>query len=207
MSLSRYAAAELASFLTAIDAALHQAATLVVIGGSALALGYGGTAATNDIDTYESDLEAIEAAAERARAETGLNIPIANSTIAQLPDGYEERLKQVPLPTKKLTIFVLDAYDLAASKLLRGNQHDRQQLTQLHELVSLDRAVLVSRFRELMTGFVGDPTEPWWSLRHFVQETWGELLAAEIDELIPRGVHRGHPTTQGEARRTRKRSR
>jgi hypothetical protein len=85
---------------------------------------------------------------------------------------------------------VLDAHDLAASKLLRGNQHDRQQLAQLHEAAPLDHAVLVSRFRELMDGFVGDPAEPWWSFRHFVQETWGEIMAAEVDAPIPRASDR-----------------
>jgi hypothetical protein len=36
-----------------------------LIGGSALVLGYGGTAATNDIDTYGKHIGAVDHAAER----------------------------------------------------------------------------------------------------------------------------------------------
>lgn len=37
-----------------------------------------------------------------------------------------------------------------------------------------------------MDDFVGSPDEPWWALRHFVEETWGELAAADIDDEIRR---------------------
>jgi hypothetical protein len=186
MSLSRYAVEDLTRFLEALDAALVGPARLVVIGGSALVLGYGGTAATTDIDTYESRSRIIEEAAEAARASTGLNIPIADSGIAQIPADFEERLVRVLRQLQKLQIHVLDRHDLAASKLVRGNEHDRQQLAQLHELVPLDLDTLVVRFKELMRDFVGDPTEPWWALRHLVGELWGELEAADVDVELRR---------------------
>jgi hypothetical protein len=86
----------------------------------------------------------------------------------------------------KLELYVLDRYDLAVSKLIRGNEHDRQQLGELHALTPLDLTTLVARFGELMADFVGNPTEPWWALRHFVAETWGELAAADIADEIRR---------------------
>ncbi len=177
--LRRYAPDELIRFLTALDASLHKPAKLTVIGGSALALGYGGSAATSDIDTYESELDAVQEAAERASAETGLHIPISNSMIAQLPAGYEERLVRVLPDLTKLEVRVLDSHDLAASKLLRGNEHDRQQLAQLHALAPLDLDTLVARYRDLIADYVGDPTEPMLSLRHLVQELWGEIAAVD----------------------------
>lgn len=173
-------------FLTALDKALRKPATLVVIGGSALVLGYGGTASTSDIDTYESRPERIADAVARAHATTGLRIPIADSTIAQVPDGFEERLVRILPALTKLAIYVLDRHDLAASKLLRGNEHDRQQLVQLHQLAPLDQDTLVARSRDLINDIVGDATEPWWALRHFVAETWGDLAAAEVDALRAR---------------------
>lgn len=183
MAFTRYAVDDLTRFLKALDEALDEPAKLVVIGGSALVLGYGGAAATNDIDTFESYLDAIKEAAEQARTKTGLNIPIVNSGIAQLPNGYEDRLMRVLPHLKNLEVLVLDAYDLAVSKLVRGNEHDRQQLAQLHALTPFDLDTLVTRFRDLMATYVGDPTEPWWSLRHLVEELWGDIAAADVDAL------------------------
>lgn len=184
MGLSRYAVDDLSRFLDALDEALDVPARLVVIGGSALVLGFGGTAATSDIDTYESRPERIEEAAKAARAKTGLAIPIKDSTIAQLPHGFDERLTRVLPHLKKLEIHVLDRHDLAASKLIRGNEHDRQQLSQLHQLAPLDLDTLVARFRSLLADLVGDMTEPWWALRHLVEEIWGELAAAELHAQV-----------------------
>jgi hypothetical protein len=79
----------------------------------------------------------------------------------------------------RLRVSVVEAHDLAASKLLRGNEHDRQQLAQLHGLVGLDLPTLVSRFVDLLLDYVGDPTEPRLALRYFVEEVWGELAAIE----------------------------
>jgi hypothetical protein len=179
MTFIRYEADELRRFLIAVDAALEVPASIVVIGGSALALGYGGTATTSDIDTYESHLAAIDKAAERARAETGLSIPIRNSAIAQLPSHYERRLVRMLPALSNLLVRVVDAHDLAASKLVRGNEHDRQQLRQLHDLVRLDLATLIERFDDVLEQYVGDPTEPRLSLRYFVEEVWGEMAAID----------------------------
>lgn len=70
---------------------------------------------------------------------------------------------------------------LQPSKLLRGNEHDRQQLRALHEMAPLDRATLVERFHALLAVFVGNPTEPRWALFHFVEEVWGEIAALDLD--------------------------
>lgn len=188
MPLPRYAVDDLTRFLEALDDALPAPAKLVVLGGSALVLGYDGTASTSDIDTYESRPEKIADAAEAARVRTGLNIPIADSTIAQVPHGFVDRLVRVLPHLTKLTIHVLDRHDLAASKLLRGNEHDRQQLAQLHLLAPLEHGALVARCCDLIADVVGDATEPWWALQHFVGEIWGELAADDIEAL--RCAHR-----------------
>jgi hypothetical protein len=128
MSLARFDTAEIVRFLVALDGALASRVRVVVIGGSALALGYGVAASTSDVDTYESRNDLLDQAARVARQVTGLSIPIANSGIAQFPPGYDDRLVRVLPDLARLELWVLDAHDLAASKLLRGNEHDRQQL-------------------------------------------------------------------------------
>ena len=72
MSLPRFDAAEMKRFLVALDDALDSRVRIVVIGGSALSIGYGVAAATNDIDTYESRIDLLAEAAREARRVTGL---------------------------------------------------------------------------------------------------------------------------------------
>lgn len=63
---------------------------------------------------------------------------------------------------------------------MRGNQHDRQQLSVLHERVSLDREELVARFVALLDDAVGDTREARWAFVHLVEELWGEIAALEM---------------------------
>ena len=126
MKLRRYDAGELTRFLTALDQQLGHRAVIVLIGGSALALGHGVPAVTNDIDTYESSAHKLAAAAARARTHVGLAIPLGDSSIAQLPPGYEDRAFRALPALRFLEVWVAEAHDLAASKLLRGDEHDRQ---------------------------------------------------------------------------------
>jgi len=123
--VKRFAPDQIELFLRVLDEALERSAEITIIGGSALALGYGVASVTNDIDTFESDLGDVAVAAEEARRSTGLEIPIANSTVAQLPEGAELRRRRILEELTTLNVFVLDPHDLAASKLLRGNEHDR----------------------------------------------------------------------------------
>jgi hypothetical protein len=124
--------------LRRFDAALDEQVPVIVIGGSALALAYGVAAATGDVDTYESRTDLLAAAAEAARRATGLRVPITNRGIAQFPPGYDQRLVPVLPQLTRLEVRVLDAHDLAAGKLLRGTEHDCQQLGALHDVNPLD---------------------------------------------------------------------
>lgn len=71
--MKRHSGTELERFLVAMDDALNERAPVIVIGGSALILGYGVFAATSDIDVFGGDIDAVSApdaiqvAARRAR--------------------------------------------------------------------------------------------------------------------------------------------
>jgi hypothetical protein len=186
MALRRFDATELTTFLRAVDHELSIPITIVLIGGSALSLGYGTATSTSDIDTYGSMVAELEAAAALARVTTGLPVGIADSTIAQLPTGYEERLVRALPELVRLTVLIVDAHDLAASKLLRGNDHDRQQLKRLHDLAPLDRALLNERFDDLLRDVVGDTIEARWARYHLICELWTSLDADDVDPTASR---------------------
>jgi hypothetical protein len=177
-----FTADELRTFLRALDGELASAASLVVIGGGALALAYVESAATHDIDTFDSSGQEIKEAAKRARRITGLFVPIGDSSIAQLPEGSESRLRHILPELKKLVVHVLEQHDLAVSKLLRGNIHDRQQLNELHKVKALDLGTLNARFDDLIGAVIGENAqiEARWARYHFVYEVWGELAAEDV---------------------------
>src|SRR6266545_2299220 len=86
-----------------MDAALAEPVGILIIGGSETALGYGVNIITRDIDTLGFD-ERLRAAASEARTATGLDIPVQNAAIADLPGtagtasaGAHARVPQIEL--------------------------------------------------------------------------------------------------------------
>jgi hypothetical protein len=64
--LRRFDAAELRRFLASVDTFLDRPVRVILVGGSALALGYQVGVGTMDIDTWETDLGIIGPAVKRA---------------------------------------------------------------------------------------------------------------------------------------------
>ena len=107
--------AELERFLESIDRHLVRKQRIEVIGGGAVALRYSSRVATSDIDTFQSMTPALGKAASQARKETGLEIPMADSPVADLPWDYEKRVERVLPRLQRLEVFTLERHDLALS--------------------------------------------------------------------------------------------
>lgn len=119
--------------MAAVDNFLTEPARIVLIGGSAAALGYGVETVTRDVDAFEGDRDQIQAAAKMARAATGIDIPIDFPGVADLPYNYEERLHRVLESLGKLRVFVVEKHDLVLSKIVRGTDHDMEQIEALND--------------------------------------------------------------------------
>lgn len=148
---------QLETFLRAVDAALDEPVEIVVIGGSAAALHYGVARATHDIDTWTNVEARLAAAAARARAATGLEVPLQKSGVAGAPVDFESRLERVLPRLRRLKVFVPEKHDLVLMKAVRCYEHDLEAIAEIHAHARLDLDVLVRRFREEMTP-IGDPT-------------------------------------------------
>ena len=147
---------DLMRFLLALDANLSRSTRLVVIGGAALALGYRVERATLDLDTF-CDLKGLEESLQRARADTGLDIPVEFAAIAQAPWNYEDRLVELNLEgARNLHVFVPEAHDLALMKIVRGDAADLGAIEALHQRSTLNPELLVTRFQEEMGHVIGD---------------------------------------------------
>jgi hypothetical protein len=182
--------ADLRRFLEAVDAALTRPIRMVIIGGSAAALGYGVDITTRDIDTFGIP-EPIAAAASAARAATGLDIPIQHAAIADLPWNYQDRLRRILPNLRHLEVFVPEAHDLVLSKLVRGAEHDLEQIAVLHQQHPLDPEVLAERFAREMGHRVGEPRTLELNLLNCIELLWGELVCDRIAARILRHSRRG----------------
>lgn len=155
-AVRRFGPTELERFLEAVDRNLTVPAELIVLGGGALALGFGVEVGTQDIDTFNSTTD-VEAAAEHARQETGLHVPLGRAGVADPPYAFEDRLQRAMPHLEKLTIRILEKHDLALSKIVRGDEHDMQHIEALHDADPLDRDVLIERFIKEMSAAIGNP--------------------------------------------------
>ena len=83
--------AEIERFLRAVDKALQKRATIILIGGGAVAVKYRVDLPTSDIDTFDAIGNDLRRAIDVAREATGLPMPFEQSGVADGPYGFEDR--------------------------------------------------------------------------------------------------------------------
>jgi hypothetical protein len=152
-----YVRAEIERFLRAVDKALKRRATIIVIGGSAVAVKYRVDLPTTDIDTFNAIGPELKRAIDSAREATGLRMPVEQSGVADGPYGFEDRLLRALPSLQRLMLLVPERHDLALMKTVRGDLGDFEKLRAVHEKMPFDLSVLLERYEEEMGHVVIDP--------------------------------------------------
>jgi len=149
--MTEFLSQDLRRFLKAVDSHLDKPFEIRVIGGAAASLAYKSPGGTMDIDTANAVAEINKACAE-ARESTGLKIPVSCVGGAlDGPDGYEERLEDVPIEgSKKLRVRVPEKHDWALMKVVRFDQKDMEDIKEVSDAVGFDRDTLLKRLLEEM---------------------------------------------------------
>jgi len=179
-----FGADEIRKFLHAVDRHLTQRVRVEIIGGGAAALAHGASSTTTDLDTFNAiNSELLEAVA-RANEETGLQIPVSQATVADVPYNYEDRLERQLPDLKHLEVRVLEKHDLVLSKTVRCYEHDLQQILEIHGSVALSFDVLVDRFESEMTNVMGDPTRIRLNFLIMIETVFGELPRASAEKRL-----------------------
>src|SRR5262245_56424103 len=101
---------DICRLLEAVDRHLMAPSVVVIIGGAAAAF-HRAESTTNDIDTNDALNAELQDAIQRAKAETGLNIPINYSAVADVPWNFEDRLERQLPELRKLQVRVLEKHD------------------------------------------------------------------------------------------------
>jgi hypothetical protein len=174
---------EIRAFFEVVDRHLTATTSLVIIGGAAAAF-HRAESTTNDVDTVDAPGSALVTAIEQAIAETGLFVPVSRSSVAQMPWNYEDRLERQLPELKYLEVWILEKHDLTLSKIVRGVEHDLQQLEEIHRNSGLDFEILVERFRTEMASVVGDPIRIRQNFLALVERLFGELKRVSAEQRL-----------------------
>lgn len=185
-------AADLRRFFTSIDEHLTIDAALVVIGGSAIAL-YGVPIGTTDVDTFATNLAPLQGAIAHAREKTGLDIPVVEVGVADVPYSYEDRLQRETGQWAHLTVWKLEHHDLALSKVVRGYENDLVAIKRLHEQLTLDCDTLFARWTDEMGHVIGRRERLDGNFVAMIERLYGEVVADRIEARL-RAHRRGEGT-------------
>jgi hypothetical protein len=183
----RYPSTDIERFVRAVDAALSEPSSILVIGGAAAVLGYGATRPTEDIDTFHQLQTAVLSAIQTARAVTKLDIPVSFAAVADAPYNFEDRLVRLTdLGLARLTVIVPERHDLVVMKLIRGYHHDVEVIEEMHQLQPLSFDLLRSRFVDEMGHVVADPRRLRLNFYEVVERLFGREQAVSLRSHLER---------------------
>jgi Nucleotidyltransferase of unknown function (DUF6036) len=149
-------------FLKAIDNALSQEVSLTCIGGFVLSALYALPRATGDIAYLEvtprdaiHEVEAIGGHNSALAKRYGLALQNVGG-IADPPEEYRSRLKELGTDLRKLRLSVLDSYDLLLTKLTRNSPKDREDAKYLIGREKLEFTTFYARWEREMAPWIGN---------------------------------------------------
>ena len=143
------------SFLRELDECLTETVQLHCIGGFVLSLHFGIGRQTSDVDFLSvvphipaDDLEAI--AGHGSELHRRYRLYVQRVTIATAPADYLSRLEPMFASAgwRRLSLFALEAHDLALSKLERNAERDRDDVLRLARAGLLQAEILRTRYEE-----------------------------------------------------------
>jgi len=170
-------AASWVDFLDAVDAQLSAPVDLHCLGGFVIAVRYGLTRPTADVDVLAAVPhtrlpELLAIAGKGSRLARTHRVYIELVTVATAPDGYERRLQTLfPGRFRNLRLSALDPYDLVLAKLERNSEVDRDDVRLLATAVPLDVHVLRERYTRELRALIGNSAR-----EDLTLDLWTEII-------------------------------
>jgi len=188
--MNRVPPADLTAFLRLVDAELKSNAKILVIGGAAIALAYGGIRfLTSDIDVASSSGEDLREAVDAATRKSERPIPIRFTEIVIAPYHFESRVVRILDEFRRLEVRVPERHDLAIMKMARGTEHDLAGVEEIHgDDTPLSRATLVKRFEETLPFYTGPPNNFKWALFSTLERLFPEDDHTDVRKRVEKLV-------------------
>jgi hypothetical protein len=182
--MKRYTPHEIAEFLKAIDNNLTTKETMIIIGGTAAALAYKYSGGTTDIDTYNS-VQRIESAVEKAKTQTGFDIPVTATGIVNPPHDFEDRLQPYNAAQfKNLNVMVPEAIDLIIMKSMRAEAHDLQAIEVIAREEKIDSNAILDRYLSEMNESTKNESDRDFNIEAVIEHCFGKTAGANAREKI-----------------------
>lgn len=188
--MNRLPSADLAAFLQLVDAELRSKGRILVIGGAAIALAYGGARfLTSDIDVASSIGEDLREAVDAATQKSKRPVPMRFTEIVIAPYDFESRVVRILGDLGKLEVYVPERHDLAIMKMARGTEHDLAGIEEIHGgETPLSRATILERFEETLPFYTGTPNDFKWALFSVLERLFPEddytPVRTRIEKLV-----------------------
>jgi hypothetical protein len=166
------------SFFDELDQMLPEPVALYCFGGFTVIHSYGVARTTNDIDFISlvpSPLRhtLCELGGKDSPLHEKHKVYLDAVTVATPPDEYESRLKPLfPGAWRFLSLFALEAHDLALTKLERNYERDREDVQRLARAGHLDRQTLSSRYYEELRPYLSRETWHDQTLQLWIESCW-----------------------------------
>lgn len=148
-------------FLEAVDKQLETPVTLHCIGGFVVEAVHKILRKTGDLDYISihprgafQTLEEIAGQQSELARRHQLYLQIVG--VADYPEDYEKRLRELDLGLKMLHLFVLDPYDLVLSKLTRNIGRDREDVKDIAQQHSLSFSIVSKRYEKEMKPWISN---------------------------------------------------
>lgn len=140
---------------------------LILLGGSAVLLAYGGHRSTWDVDVLVPGRRMLGAGFLE-----GYGLSLVSEGILNLPPDFLNRLKRVPevVDLKHLIVHVLGPYDLAITKIGRGAERDIEDAVHICKAERLDLSRLQNMYEEASGYWVGPEGRYSHNLEWFLEE-------------------------------------
>lgn len=182
--LQRHKRTDLLETLQRIDRELKEPCEIVLIGGAALSLGFGGES-TADIDLWSPKTGPFWEAVARLRRTDPLFAPIQPVGIATEPLHFESRLFALPIKgCGMLTVLIPEAHDLALLKTARATSHDLDAIEALSRTTHLKLETLIERYRESKTQVIGPAQRFRNNFLALVERLYGENTAVALEKTL-----------------------
>jgi hypothetical protein len=166
------------SFFAEVDARLAEDVQLHCCGGFVVTQLYGVARTTSDVDFLCVVPYVVGSLTEIAGKGSALHrkhkVYLDAVTVATPPENYEDRLVPMfPGAWPRLSLFALEAHDLALSKLERNIERDRDDVQQLARAGRLKPEILKERYyRELRPNLPAHEARHDLTLRLWLESYW-----------------------------------
>lgn len=172
------------SFLAELDDIAEQPIDFHCLGGFVVTIVYGLPRTTSDVDVLmfvprENSVQLINSGQKGSELHDRHKVYLDPVTIVTPPEDYDQRLTGIyPNSFKNISLYALDPYDIALTKIERNSPKDRDDVKYLAQTVPFDLNILRERYYKELQGYLLVPERVDLTLK-----LWIEMIEEEREQI------------------------